>query len=177
MRRNTELKTKLEAVRKQGTQGEVMRPLIDAIRALDSEPARSHRLWEVLLVAPNQTHAQRFASVLRGYGLSVEEALGGELSSSSSRAVPALEERDSGESDFESAERTETVVRVVAGELSEGFCSPEDGLLVLSESELFGTASRKASKRRRKFTGASLAQLEVGDYVVHLIHGVAAIKG
>ncbi|MCH9682660.1 MAG: transcription-repair coupling factor, partial [Deltaproteobacteria bacterium] len=70
-----------------------------------------------------------------------------------------------------------TRVQVVAGELSAGFGSPDDRVLVLSEADLFGTTTRRTRPRRRRTGVGSLAQLSIGDYVVHVVHGVGRYTG
>jgi transcription-repair coupling factor (superfamily II helicase) len=69
-----------------------------------------------------------------------------------------------------------TLVQIAVGELSEGFASAADRVMVLAEADIFGKATRRAMSRRR--TGlASLSQLGVGDYVVHVTHGVGRYIG
>ena len=67
---NLTLRKALEAAR--GTRGgELLRPVVEHVRALgrDGEVVDP---WDVVMVAPNQTHAERLTSLLRGYGLKVE---------------------------------------------------------------------------------------------------------
>jgi transcription-repair coupling factor (superfamily II helicase) len=69
-----------------------------------------------------------------------------------------------------------TLVQIAVGELSAGFASAADRVMVLAEADIFGKATRRSMNRRR--TGlASLSQLGVGDYVVHLTHGVGRYIG
>ncbi|NJK32052.1 MAG: transcription-repair coupling factor, partial [Deltaproteobacteria bacterium] len=69
-------------------------------------------------------------------------------------------------------------VRVIPGTLSEGFCSEGDRLLIVSEAEIFGAVVRRKTQRKRRNVGvASLGQLAIGDYVVHLLHGVGQYQG
>ncbi|PRP92635.1 Transcription-repair-coupling factor [Enhygromyxa salina] len=169
---NLELKTKLEAARGQKG-GELLRPVVEHIRklgvhdhaVLDGQlDAADRDPWDVILVAPNLTHAERLTAMLRGYGLSLElpEAASerGPLRELGGLGLPRLR------------------VRVLPGSLSEGFASEADRLLVVSESEIFGSVARRKQRRRKRGAGlASLAQLNVADYVVHLLHGVGRYIG
>ena len=51
-------------------------------------------------------------------------------------------------------------------------------LLVLSDAEIFGTAKRRpASRRRARRRDSLLSELNPGDYVVHVEHGVGRFAG
>lgn len=189
--RNVALRGKLDAARgRKG--GELLRPVVDHIRSLSGEgelpadpalgsdgggpsftvgdglglgespPPVEH--WDVVLVAPNSTHAERLTAMLRGYGLKLARP-------------EAAGERGVLELGGEGLRRTR--VRVVPGTLSEGFVSAADRLLIVSESEIFGPVGRRQKRRRRgRRAGlASLTQLSVGDYVVHVVHGVGRYQG
>jgi transcription-repair coupling factor (superfamily II helicase) len=68
---------------------------------------------------------------------------------------------------------------VVCGELSAGVQLPQDGLVVLTEAEVFGER-RIVRRARRASTTAfltSLAELKPEDYVVHLDHGIGIYRG
>lgn len=162
LQRNLKLRTALEAARgKRG--GELLRPVVEHVRALmRGDGEQRPEAWDVVLVAPNLTHAERLTSLLRGYGLEVERPRG------AAEAALVL-----GEGDLPPGGR----VRVVAGTLSEGFTAPDDHVLVLSEAEIFGRVTRKHRKRARSTGLASLSQLAVGDFVVHVQHGVARYQG
>jgi len=169
---NLELETKLEAARGQRG-GELLRPVVEHIRALgvhddailggalepeDRDP------WDVILVAPNATHAERLSAMLRGYGLALTKP---------ERAAEPEPLRELG-----GLALAKPRVRVLPGSLSKGFASASDRLLIVSESEIFGALSRRRQRRRRRGAGlASLTQLNVGDFVVHLVHGVGRYVG
>ncbi len=187
---NLELRAKLEAARGHKG-GELLRPVVDHIRALGRRPepvisetttladvmpsefgAEEHNdddsserePWDVILVAPNLTHAERLTAMLRGYGLSLEKP-------------EAVAERGPLR-DLGGHTLAHTRVRVLPGSLSEGFSSAGERLLIVSESEIFGTVSRRKQRRRKRGAGlASLSQLSVGDYVVHVLHGVGRYLG
>ncbi|KIG19109.1 Transcription-repair coupling factor [Enhygromyxa salina] len=172
---NLELETKLEAARGQKG-GELLRPVVEHIRALgihedavlggQLDPA-DRDPWDVILVAPNLTHAERLTAMLRSYG------------------VPGLSlDKPEATSDRGPLQQlgghalTQPRVRVLPGRLSKGFTSVGDRLLIVSESEIFGSVARRKQQRRKRGAGlASLTQLNVGDYVVHLLHGVGRYMG
>ncbi|MCA9707212.1 MAG: transcription-repair coupling factor [Myxococcales bacterium] len=158
---NLPLRAALDAARgRKG--GELLRPLVDHVRRLGGDEDGELRApWAVILAAPNLTHAERLTSLLRGYGLRLHAP----------RRAEEAPLPQTGPSEGP------TRVQVVAGELSEGFSSPGDRLLVLSEADLFGKITRKAQPRRRRAGLGSLAQLAVGDYVVHVTHGVGRYTG
>ncbi|MGB1277717.1 MAG: hypothetical protein ACPG77_18375, partial [Nannocystaceae bacterium] len=127
LQHNQVLKAAMEAARGQRG-GELLRPLVDCIRSLRRPPGATvadedvalSPPWAVVLLAPNQTHAERLASLLHGYGLAPEL---GEGPNSLQLQPPTSDE---------------TRVQVIPGSLGAGFCSPEDRLLVVSEGEIYG---------------------------------------
>jgi transcription-repair coupling factor (superfamily II helicase) len=178
---NLELRSKLEAARGHKG-GELLRPVVDHIRQLGRAAPRDGseatladvmpdelepdelEPWDVILVAPNLTHAERLTAMLRGYGLSLD------------KPEAAAERGPLRELGGLSLEHTR--VRVLPGSLSEGFCSASERLLIVSESEIFGAVARRKQRRRKRGAAlASLTQLGVGDYVVHVLHGVGRYLG
>lgn len=157
---NLKLRTALEAARGQRG-GELLRPVVEHVRGLMQNEERA--AWDIVLVAPNLTHAERLTSLLRGYGLEVERPRGAD------EGALSLGEAE----DLPRGGR----VRVVAGSLSEGFTAPGDHVLVLSEAEIFGKVTKKHRKRSKRTGLASLTQLGVGDYIVHVLHGVGRYQG
>ena len=73
--------------------------------------------------------------------------------------------------------------KVVIGELQDGFAWATESLVVVTESEIFGTRTRRTQKARRRKQKASAAfledlrELKVGDYIVHADHGVGKYLG
>ena len=72
----------------------------------------------------------------------------------------------------------------VHGSLDEGFRSPDLGLTLYSDTEIFGWRQRRpvAERRRRRDRSAEeratfLRGLKLGDYVVHIEHGIAQYDG
>ncbi len=168
--RNLQLRTKLEAARSDKG-GELLRPLVEYVRGLgrppgadrdDHDDAADRLAWDVVLVAPNSTHAERLCAMLRGYGVELPRPEpAGERSALELGGLGLVESR----------------VRVVPGRLSEGFTSEGDRLLVVSEAEIFGAVSRRKQARKQRGGRTALGQLGVGDYIVHVLHGVARYIG
>jgi transcription-repair coupling factor (superfamily II helicase) len=121
---------------------------------------------QVLLVCHTKVQASRLEELLEPYGLksSVEEGpldLGG-VTDGFAPAPGGL--------------------RVVVGSLSTGFQFPALGLTAIAEEEIFGERKRRraaatpAEQRAAAFL-SSLADLRVGDVVVHVDHGVGLYRG
>ncbi|MBR6570877.1 MAG: hypothetical protein IKK75_10540, partial [Clostridia bacterium] len=59
-----------------------------------------------------------------------------------------------------------------------GFIHPEANLVVLSDTDIYGTAYQRAKKKKNAGERiASFTDLKTGDYVVHDLHGVGLYKG
>ena len=128
--------------------------------------ARRVRFWRehglrVFIAARAQTQAERLASLLRHQGVACRTRLG--------RFDPAWLEDPTAD------------VEVVTGPLSRGVVLPADGLVLVTEEEVFGARVH----RRRKREGSDVARpfledlrsLAVGDYVVHAEHGIGRYQG
>ncbi|MFC4761323.1 transcription-repair coupling factor [Fructobacillus durionis] len=72
-------------------------------------------------------------------------------------------------------------VQVVIGNLSAGFEWPMAHLTVLTERELFAKARKPVARKQKKLQNAerlkSYNELSVGDYVVHINHGIGQYQG
>jgi len=75
-------------------------------------------------------------------------------------------------------------VHLVEGTLARGFCFPEENLIVLSAAELFGRFAphavrrlRRAERLTRHRVQIDFSELNEGDFVVHLEHGVGRFLG
>jgi transcription-repair coupling factor (superfamily II helicase) len=69
-------------------------------------------------------------------------------------------------------------VTLIQGQLLEGWEARALGLHVYTDIEIFGSSRRRTAQRRRPITPASfLAEVNPGDYVVHLEHGVGRFDG
>jgi transcription-repair coupling factor (superfamily II helicase) len=77
-----------------------------------------------------------------------------------------------------------SVLTVVHGSLDEGWRSPDLNLTLYTDAEIFGWRQRRpvAERRRKRDRSAEeraafLRGLKVGDYVVHIEHGIAVYEG
>jgi transcription-repair coupling factor (superfamily II helicase) len=124
-------------------------------------PALAQRLaeWQdhgqhVVLVSLNRHRAQRLAQLL------AEEGLSCELNPQPDWKAPRL-------------------VEITVGEVSGGFRLPAAGLIVLTEDEALGY--RPEGRRRRETRPpqylTSLGDLNEGDFVVHVDHGIGVYHG
>ncbi len=70
-------------------------------------------------------------------------------------------------------------ISLLIGEISRGFRLASAGMVVVSEEELFGKRVRRrgVSEMKKKQILTSLAELKVGDYMVHLDFGVGEYRG
>lgn len=105
------------------------------------------------------------------------------VSTQSSRLVALLEEHDvfARESDrLAGSALGRGALTVVHGSLPHGWSVGDDGagLTLLTDAEVFGfTKQRRAPPRRGSSREAFLADLEPGQYVVHIEHGIARFAG
>jgi transcription-repair coupling factor (superfamily II helicase) len=140
--------------------------------ASDVRRAVDERHAIVLFVMPSLGVAERVGELLSDYGVNARVALGGESGGA-----------------FESGAGG---VIVTVGRPSGGFELPSSRLLVHVEADLFDEAgetalerrapgtTRTTGKRRKSKTAAFLSDfrdLKVGDYVVHVDHGIARFGG
>ena len=99
------------------------------------------------------------------------------LSRHSSRLKEMLDEK------FSSEKLEDEKVTVSKGYLPGGIVFPDEGLIVLTDEEIFGKGNFTPPGKRRykKFSSSSvpvsLSDLSVGDYVVHEDYGIARYKG
>ncbi|HHZ91485.1 TPA: transcription-repair coupling factor [Candidatus Poribacteria bacterium] len=68
---------------------------------------------------------------------------------------------------------------VRTGNLSEGFISEDEKIVVMSDHEVFGRAYRPTKKPKFKdgVPISSIIDLQVDDFVVHVSHGIAVYRG
>lgn len=69
-------------------------------------------------------------------------------------------------------------VMVAYGNIHRGFEYPLIGFVIITENDIFTSRTRK--KQKKKYEGRSIAgfnELNVGDYVVHEMHGLGVYKG
>ncbi|WP_455244345.1 DEAD/DEAH box helicase, partial [Petrachloros mirabilis] len=112
----------------------------------------------VILVARSRGQVDRLLSLLREHD------------------VPAIEWTASS---WTSTSQGRTPFYVLHGDLSAGFLSSELRLALLTEEELFAKGARHKPQAKSKAATflSSLEDLNVGDYVVHVQHGIAKYRG
>ncbi len=119
----------------------------------------------VLLVAATPGRAERIVELLRDYDLI---------------ASPVFADARSGENADTRGEMAHAAAVLVAtGSLSRGFRLPAAGLEIYAETDVF-EEERAPSDRRRSAARAFLSDfrdLKVGDFVVHVDHGIGRFAG
>jgi len=138
--------------------------LVEQIRSLMQQEVRT------LLVAPNQGEVERLASLLREY--EVPYRLG-------SRIQHAGSETMYDESSYLAGDlRTPVIVRT---SLASGVSLPDARLVIFGAQDFFDEADVTARPAPKKSKTAAFVSdfrdLTVGDYVVHVEHGIARYQG
>ena len=138
-------------------QPDLGKPLRDRLRSWIGDRQR------VRLVAPNRTHADRLAAMLRAWGLSPEVWRGG--------GAELLAE-------LEDATSKHGPLAILSGSLAHGFRLPADRLALVAEEEIFGARShREAQAPSRAPALGDLGEIAEGDAVVHDEHGIGRYRG
>src|SRR5690606_24973324 len=110
--------------------------------------------FAVIFLAPNEERAKKIQAVLNDYEIEAGIAF--------------------------NSNTIEHGVHIVHGELTTGFELPMAKMAVITEEEVFNKKTRK-TKRRQKLSNAerikSYSELKVGDYVVHVNHGIGKYLG
>ena len=144
-----ELRRELVATR---SHERALAPLVDRCREWLAER------WRVIVAVRSLSSAERIQALLAEYGLEGQTA-------TDPRPV------------WHWSLPGRLEIRVV--ELSEGFVWPEQGLVVLTDEEIFGARQRKRSRtgwrEGQKLEG--IAQLAPGDFLVHADHGIGIYRG
>jgi len=71
-------------------------------------------------------------------------------------------------------------INYISETVQRGFVLAESKLLCYTEHEIFGRLKRRKSKKRKRFKGFSLHEIQSlkrGDYVVHIDHGIGRFDG
>jgi transcription-repair coupling factor (superfamily II helicase) len=153
---NHVLRAALERARRTGV-AELTRPLADAVADW------SKNQWRILIACSSDNRGQRIAGALAEYDVSTAR----DDTLSLNDAAPG-------------------VPLLVKGRLSAGFVSPSDGLVVVSDDEIFGARKRRSQRQRslsKKARAALLggvddfSQIAIDDYLVHDLHGLGQYKG
>ncbi len=154
---HTSLLAQLSQQRKEGGNLDALKPLATRLGNWLESGLR------VLVTARTRTQADRIAGLLKSYALPIH-----------SKAEPFT------------YERLRTPIRgeaeVVLGELSQGFVLAPGGLACITETEVFGAKQARSAQRKTKRTKTDaflddLSALSVGDYIVHVEHGIGRYLG
>jgi transcription-repair coupling factor (superfamily II helicase) len=131
-----------------GKQG-ALEPLLERVRAY-----RDAGL-QVVISARTETQAERLAALLSHRGVSVSVWHAGTDSSSVSQ------------------------VRIVTTSLTRGVLAPTEGFVLITEEEIFGPRAHRPAEKKRSARAMlqDLRALAVGDFVVHVDHGVGKYLG
>ncbi|MGB0679182.1 MAG: transcription-repair coupling factor [Polyangiales bacterium] len=151
------LRAQLKTARSQGGD-HALRPLVQQVRAWMDEGLR------VLFVARTHTQSERLRELLRRYGLLLQVRAAGPLEVQLSQA------------------QSQGQALVAVGSLADGFVWPAEALAVVTEEEIFGDRSHRRRRAAKRQTQArafleDLRELRVGDFVVHVDHGVGRYLG
>ena len=107
------------------------------------------RDYEIYIVTSNPHQAQRLAELLEDYG----------FRTSRGRAVKGR------------------VIGVLEGDLSRGFILPKEGVVYLTEEEIFGQRGRLRPPRKERPALYNFEDLKPGDFVVHVDYGIGLYRG
>ena len=138
--------------------------------------ARRIRHWRdhglrVFLTARAQTQAERLAALLRHQDLRCR--IRAATFDPAWLAEPVARARD-GEDEIDA--------QIIVGPLSRGAALPGEGFVIVTEEEIFGGRAHRARERKSRQDNArafveDLRSLNVGDYVVHVEHGIGRYQG
>ena len=111
------------------------------------------------------TGASRLAEILRAANVPVE------------RSAPFVHLRAAGTDGVAMMAKTGTVV-VDQGSIESGFTIPALHLHVLGDREIYGQPAKRVKLRAvKEGVPVTLADLKVGDYIVHAVHGIGQYLG
>jgi transcription-repair coupling factor (superfamily II helicase) len=131
-----------------GKQG-ALEPLLERVRAY-----RDAGL-EVVISARTETQAERMAALLSHRGVSISVWRAGADSIATSQ------------------------VRIATASLTRGVLAPAEGFVLITEEEIFGPRAHRPAEKKRSARALlqDLRALTVGDFVVHVDHGVGKYLG
>lgn len=129
---------------------ELLRPLVDRISGWTEAGNR------VFITAHNRGQAERTGELLEGYGLRPAFTRGADIASVEGAGL-----------------------HVATGSLSTGFRLPSEGLVIVSEEEVFGERVKKRGPPSRRLEAflTQLQDLSAGDFIVHKQHGIGLYRG
>jgi len=147
-----ELSAALRRVRSAGTSGQALTPLVQALTRWREAGLR------VVLVAATLSAAARLRTLLAEYDVSASLVR---------EAAPVWQWSAPG------------ALEVRIGDISEGFILRDEGLVVVTEEEIFGPREKRrhAGSWREGAALEALGQLSPGDALVHVEHGIGIYRG
>jgi transcription-repair coupling factor (superfamily II helicase) len=152
----TELSKAIQSARMRGGKASALTPLVRRIERWRDMGLR------VLIAARADSQAERLVSLLRHHGVPCRAKLG-------PFDPKCLAPNDEG-------------VLVVAGSLSRGVVAPAEGLVLVTEEEIFGHRAKRRAKRAQATSIQQsfledLRALAPGDLIVHVEHGIGKYDG
>ncbi|CQR47480.1 Transcription-repair-coupling factor [Paraliobacillus sp. PM-2] len=112
--------------------------------------------YSIIVMTPNAERAEKVQSILQDYKMESQIM-------DNDTALPVQN------------------ITIMISELTGGFELPLHKLAIITEKELFKKTAKKTSKRKQKISNAerikSYQELKVGDYVVHVHHGIGRFIG
>jgi len=189
---NLNLRSELERMRRQQAT-ELIEPLARALGAWRQEG------WRVGIACDSVRRADQLAGLVREYGIELArpdllarpapDNAGPEAAAGDS--APAAR-RESGLADGDGQPAGLDVLEaggpaaIVRGRLSEGFTVPGERLVLVTDDDIFGARRRTSARQKRAARRAEQAllgnvgdfsELEVGNFLVHQVHGVGSYQG
>ena len=155
----SDLRRAIEAARASRGRASALDPLVRRVRAWQASGLR------VVVAARAATGAERLATLLNHRDLTVKVQL--------QRFDPAS---------IDDARQNQAVL-VVVGSLARGVVAPAEGLALVTEEEIFGARAHRCAPRAANSVNKGhvfvedLRTLAVGDFVVHVEHGIGRYLG
>jgi transcription-repair coupling factor (superfamily II helicase) len=154
-----------------------VKPLVDDLRV------RVRRGETIIFVVPTSGKVDRLREILKEYEIPYDR-VSNEIGSSSHRAIDSSKKQINQSPDHPISlpqSPDSSPVLIARGEIREGVAFPELRQLWLADADLFGGFDW-AARGRRERSGISsfisdLGDLKVGDYVVHIDHGIGIYQG
>lgn len=152
----------IKAIRTEKGRNDALAPLVEHVRYWHQEGYR------VLITGRTPTQAERVAALVRAHDVDARLLL--------TRVDWMCTDSESG------SQRPE--VEVLVGALSTGFVLPSRKIAFVTEEEIFGARARRRQRSERRAKSSKgkafiddLRALSVGDYVVHVDHGIGRYLG
>jgi transcription-repair coupling factor (superfamily II helicase) len=140
------------ALMKSRSHEEALAPLVEALEEWRREG------WRIVLTAASLSGAERLRTLLEEYGIEARIDI---------KPKPVWRWSGTGR------------IEVRTADLSEGFTLPIEKLAVVTEAEIFGPREKRRTRTRWPDGAAveTLAQLGIGDFLVHTQHGIGVYRG